>query len=120
MKSSIQLNNMRFFAYHGVLPQERITGNNFVVNLRMDANLTAACLSDDVADTVNYAEVFTLVETEMAQPSNLLEHVAYRILEAVKSAFPQLTAIEVRLAKTPPPIAGEVESAEIVLVWEAE
>jgi len=115
MKTSIELKNMRFYAYHGVLPHENVVGNRFVVNIRIDADLSAACKSDNVNDTINYAEVFYIVKAEMDIPSKLLEHVAYRILRNVKTAFPQITTIEVRLAKTSPPIVGDVESAEVVV-----
>ena len=115
MKTSIKLNNMRFYAYHGVLPHENVVGNRFVVNIRIDADLSAACKSDNVDDTINYASVFYIVKTEMEIPSKLLENVAYRILRSVKAAFPQISAIEVRLAKTNPPIVGDVENAEVIV-----
>jgi len=106
---------MRFYAYHGVLPHENVVGNRFVVNIRIDADLSAACQSDNVDDTINYAEVFYIVKAEMDIPSKLLEHVAYRILRSVKTAFPQISEIEVRLAKTNPPIVGDVENAEVIV-----
>lgn len=115
MKSVIELKNIRFFAYHGVLPQETVVGNEFIVNIRLEADLSAACKSDNVKDTINYAEVYERVKTEMMQPSKLLENVAFRILHSIKDAFPQITAMEVRLAKLHPPIIGDVECAEVVL-----
>ena len=115
MKTSIILTNMHFYAYHGVLPHESVVGNRFVVNIRIDADLSVACVSDNVDDTINYASVFYLVKAEMEIPSKLLENVAYRILRSVRAAFPQILAIEVRLAKTNPPIVGDVESAEIIV-----
>lgn len=115
MKTSIELKNMRFFAYHGVLAQERVIGNEFVVNVKIETDFLKAMDSDDVNDTLNYAEVYALVKVEMQQPSDLLEHVAGRIFNKLKQTFPQIKMLEVRLAKLNPPIVGEVEMAEIVI-----
>ncbi len=115
MKTSIKLTDIRFFAYHGVLEQERKVGNNYIVNIHLHADLSVACETDNVEDSVNYAKVYHLVEEEMKHPSNLLEHVAMRILKSIKSAFPQVTGIEVRLAKNNPPVRGEIKCAEVII-----
>lgn len=115
MKTSIELKDMHFFAYHGVLEHETIHGNNFSVTLRFSADLSTACISDDVGDTVNYAKVYELVKAEMEVPSKLIEHVAYRILRSVKDAFPQIEHIEIELAKMNPPVKGRLEHAAIII-----
>ena len=115
MQTSIQLKNMKFHAYHGVLPQEKIVGNNFVVNVKFTADVSKSFVTDDVKDTVNYAEIYDLVKAEMAVPSQLIEHVAGRIFTKIRDSFPQITALEVRLAKLNPPVNGEVEASEVVI-----
>lgn len=115
MKSSIELKNMLFFAHHGVLAHETIHGNNFTVSLRITADLSKACISDDVTDTINYAEVYRLVKEEMAIPSQLIENAAYRILKRIKVAFPAIDHIEVELAKMNPPVAGHMEQAAVIV-----
>ena len=114
MKISIELKNMHFFAYHGVLEHETIQGNNFSVTLRFSADLSEACTSDDV-DTVNYAEVYELVKEEMSIPSKLIENAAYRILRKVKEAFPQINLIEVALSKMNPPVSGQMEQSTVII-----
>ena len=42
MKATIKLNGMRFYAYHGVMPQERKVGNQFIVNLEIEAPVERA------------------------------------------------------------------------------
>ena len=106
---------MRFYAYHGVLPQETKVGNYYVVNIHMDADLSLACESDNVDDTINYAIVYDLVKAEMKKPSKLLEHVAMRIYKSIKTFFPQIQNMEVQLKKNNPPIRGDVESAEVFI-----
>jgi dihydroneopterin aldolase len=111
----IELKNMVFYAYHGVLEQERKVGNTFIVNLELFLNLQKAAVSDNLADTLNYAEVFALTKAEMAIPSCLLEHVAGRIVQKIKQTFPQVEKVKIRLAKTKPPLVGEVEEAAVIL-----
>lgn len=115
MTIQITLDAMKFYAYHGVGAQERKVGNTFVADLVLSAPIEEAVKSDAIEDTVNYAAVYEVVKREMALPSNLLEHVAGRILTALKEAFPELLAIELRLAKMNPPLGGDVRSASVIL-----
>lgn len=75
MKTYIILRNLHIYGYHGVAPQEQLVGNDFVINLRLLADFSAAIYSDNVSDTVSYADVYEAVKEEMKQPSKLLEHV---------------------------------------------
>jgi dihydroneopterin aldolase len=111
----IELKKMTFYAYHGVFEQERKIGNIFIVNLALFLDLQKAADSDNLVDTINYAEVFDLTKAEMAIPSCLLEHVANRIIQKIKQAFPQVEKVRIRLAKTKPPLLGEVEEAAVIL-----
>ncbi|SEG07385.1 dihydroneopterin aldolase [Parabacteroides chinchillae] len=115
MVSQIELKDMKFYAYHGVSPQETKVGNTFVVNLILTAPLEKAVISDDLHDTINYAEIFGAVKQEMDIPSKLLEHVAGRIMNALKVKFPQLQEIRLKLSKLNPPFGGNLHSASIIL-----
>ena len=114
MTSKISLNAMRFYAYHGVLPQEKKVGNWFSVDLELSVDLSRAALSDQLQDTLNY-EVYAAVEEEMAIPSELLEHAAGRILRHIRGQFPQVEGIMVRLTKEYPPFKGQVGGASVTL-----
>ena len=115
MTVQIELEAMKFYAYHGVAPQETRVGNTFVVNLVLTAPLEKAVASDDLEDTINYAVVYEVVKREMAIPSKLIEHAAGRILAALKETFPQLLMIELKLSKLNPPFGGDVYSASVIL-----
>lgn len=115
MTTKIRLEEMRFYAYHGVLPQETKVGNHFIVNLTLTAPLERAVRSDDLEDTLNYADVYAVVKEQMEIPSKLLEHVAGRILYALKERFPRLTAVELTLSKLNPPFGGDLRSASVLL-----
>ncbi|GHT61316.1 7,8-dihydroneopterin aldolase [Bacteroidia bacterium] len=111
----IELKNMVFHARHGVLEQEKKVGNTFTVSLKLYLDLSIAGQSDHLKDTLNYAEVFEIVKKEMAVPSNLLEHAASRIIQAIKQAFPRIVKIQIRLAKMRPPVNGEMGEAVVVI-----
>ena len=114
-RSYILLKEVRFYAYHGVMPQERKVGGDFTVSLRVGVDLNRPVASDDVADTLNYATLYEVVKREMAIPSQLLEHVAGRIGQAVFDAFPQVTTIDLTLVKLNPPMGADSEGAGVEL-----
>ena len=116
MTTKITLQAMKFYAYHGVLEQERRVGNTFVVDLTLTAPLEKAVQSDQLEDTINYAEVYELTKQEMNIPSQLLEHVAGRICRALRHHFPQIEQIEIRVRKLNPPFGGDVHSASVLLI----
>lgn len=113
-ESYICLHEMRFHAFHGVMPQERRVGGGFMVSLKVGYPISKAMGSDDVADTLNYAELYELVRREMSQPSSLLEHVVGRIAEAIEKAFPDVTSAEIRISKVNPPMGSDSKGAEVV------
>ncbi len=113
MESYITLDSLRFFAHHGVGPQETLAGNEFCINLRLAVDLERAMQTDDVADTVSYADVFEAVKAEMAVPSKLLEHVAGRIISRLFQDFPPITEITLKLTKRNPPMGADIESAGV-------
>ena len=111
--SYIILRNVRFHAFHGVMPQERKVGADFLVNLRVGYPLEQAMQSDEVGDTLNYAALYEVVKAEMMQPSNLLEHVAGRIAEAIVKHFSQVTSIDLELTKQNPPMGADCDGAGV-------
>ena len=111
--SYISLRNVRFYAFHGVIPQERRVGADFLVTLRVGFPLEKAMLSDEIGDTLNYAALYTVVQAEMKKPSNLLEHVAGRIADAIVKRFPQVTSIDLELTKQNPPMGADCDGAVV-------
>ena len=111
----IVLEKVRFHAFHGVMPQERKVGADFLVTLRLGYDLTKAMQTDDVKDTLNYAEVYRVVQEEMEKPSALLEHVAGRIANALLRQFPDVQRIDLKLMKQNPPMGADGEGAGVEL-----
>ena len=114
--SKIYLDDMRFYAYHGVMEQERRVGGEYSVSLTVEADLADAVRTDDVADTINYAELYTLVKHEMTVPSKLLEHVAGRIGQRVIAEYERITAVTVRVTKLNPPMGADCNGASVELI----
>ena len=115
MSSKIYLRNVRFHAFHGVLPQEGIVGNDYLVNLVLDYDFSSALKTDDLQGTLNYAEVYKIVDQEMGVPSQLLERVAYRIGDRLSRKFTSITSINIKLTKLNPPFGADCNGAGVEL-----
>ena len=103
---------MRFHAFHGVLPQERLVGNDYEVTVAMDCDIASAALSDDVADTINYAEAYEVVRRVLLGVCRLLELVVWNIGVALLARFDRLAAVEVSVVKRNPPMSADCEGTE--------
>ena len=105
--TEILLRDLRFYARHGVLEQERTVGNAYTVNLTLRLSDADAAVFDDHLDgTISYAEVYALVREEMHTPSSLLEHVAGRILRRLFETFDLLKHAVVEVCKDNPPMSA--------------
>lgn len=113
--SYILLKDLRFHAFHGVASQETRVGNTFIINLKMKINFIEAAQTDDVALTVSYADVYSILAQEMRTPSKLLEHVVYRLAKALFRHFDQIEALEISLEKNNPPMGADINSAGVSL-----
>ena len=111
----IYLENIRTYSHHGCMKEETVIGSEYRVDLWVDADLTVASSSDDLKDTPNYVVLHQIVVKEMKIPSRLLEHVAQRIIERIKSTVKDLDHIRVRVSKINPPIGGDVQSVSVLL-----
>lgn len=111
----IWLRDLRFYAFHGVMEQETRVGGWFTLTLRVGSDVERALETDDVADALNYAELYEVARREMEVPSHLIEHVAGRIGKAVFQTFPQASAVDLWLRKDNPPMGADCSGAEVEL-----
>ncbi len=89
----ILLEGMRFYAYHGVNPEERALGQRFTVDVALAVDLRRAGQSDDLADTVSYSAVYKLVRRIVeGEPRNLIEAVAESIAGEILAELPPVRA----------------------------
>ena len=115
MNSRLELTGMRFYAFHGCLPSERLVGTEYMVDFACELDTANAERSDDLSDTLDYSLVRAVVAREMAVPSNLIEHVAGRIADALQAKIPGLEHFEVTVSKKNPPVGGECQWARITI-----
>ena len=115
MEYSISLEDLRFYAYHGVYEEEKKNGNKFTVNLTVNLPFNEIMSSDELSSTVSYADLFEIVKEEMGKPRNLMESVAIDILKRIKKDFPMITSGFIKIEKEQPPIPGMMGKASISL-----
>ncbi len=111
----IVIEGMHFFANHGCLPSERELGNNFYVDLEIDVNTSSVEISDSLKDALDYSYAHKIVTEQMMIPSNMLENVARRIIDKLKSVFPQIEKVKVKVTKMQPPIKAKIEKVSIII-----
>ncbi len=111
----IEIEGMRFYAYHGHFDTEQIVGNDFRVDLEIKTDCDSAAVSDNLDDALNYQAVYTLVKNEMEIKSRLLENVAHRILDVLFSEYASVQKAKVKVSKMNPPMGGEIEKVSVTL-----
>ncbi|MFV8354214.1 dihydroneopterin aldolase [Flavobacterium sp. XS1P32] len=109
----IKLKNIRTYSYHGCLIEEGKIGSDYTINLEVKTDLRKSSISDDLKDTVDYVLLNRIVVEEMAIRSDLLEHVAHRIITRIFEEIPEVSRIIVAVSKLNPPIGGDVEAVTI-------
>ena len=114
----IRLKNIRTFSYHGCLVEESKIGSDYRVDLEIHTNLTHSSSSDKLADTVDYVHLNKIVVEEMAIRSELLEHVAQRIINRTLAELEMVNQAIVEVSKINPPIGGDVQ--EVTIIMEAK
>ena len=111
----IRVNNIRLFTNHGCLDEEAKIGSEYQIDVEVKADLQKSAKSDKLVDTVDYVHLNYIVKEEMAIRSELLEHVAQRILDRIFKEIQLVEEAEVSVAKINPPIGGNVQEVVIIL-----
>ena len=99
---TISLNNVRFRAYHGLYPEERKKGNDFVVDMTVCFE-PGKDLIESLEETIDYGVLFDIMNDKMQQPVDLLETLVQDIARSVHEKFPQVKEISVSVGKLNPP-----------------
>ena len=116
MADLIRISGIKGFGYHGVFEVERANGQDFYVDVELEVDLTRASVSDDVKDTIKYAEVNALVVEEITtNPVSLIEKLAGRIAERIKVTFAQAARVTVTVHKPQAPVAADVKDISVTI-----
>ncbi|MFT6866800.1 MAG: dihydroneopterin aldolase [Cyclobacteriaceae bacterium] len=111
----VSLEGMEFYARHGYYEEERIIGNKYSVDVTVELDFSNAADSDKLQGTVNYEKIYEIVSGVMAIDAMLLEHLAGKIIQQLKTAFPQIKKSWVKVSKYNPPIKGLCHRAVVEL-----
>lgn len=113
----IYVNGMEFYGYHGVLPEETVLGQRFLVDLVIEADLKRAGVSDDLHDSISYVDLFQVCqEVVEGKPYKLIEAVAEKIAEQTLTQLEKVNSVTVKIIKPNPPIKGHYHSVAVEIV----
>ena len=116
MADLIEIKGIKSFGYHGVFESEKIAGQDFFVDVSLELDLTRPSVSDDVADTVNYAEITDLVIQEVTGDRvALIEKLAGRIADRIKNTYPQIVTVSVTVHKPQAPVNAQVADISVTI-----
>lgn len=114
MADQISITGIKAFGFHGVLPHESVEGQEFIVDLLIILNLQVASQSDDLSQTVNYADLAQIVhENIIGERVALIERLAGRIADGIKGAYKEIDSISVTVHKPHAPVT--VDFADIAV-----
>lgn len=110
----IFVNQMEFYGYHGVFPEENRLGQRFVVDLIIETDLSAAGKSDQLDDSINYGELYAVCkEVVEGEQYNLVEAIAEQIASRMLTQFSNVQTCTVKVFKPDPPIPGHYKSVAV-------
>jgi dihydroneopterin aldolase len=100
----IMLTGMEFYGYHGVFPEENKLGQRFLVDVELFLPLDRAGRTDQIDDTINYAEVFFLIQRIVeGRTFKLIETLAEHIATELLQTYTNINELTVRVMKPHPP-----------------
>lgn len=106
----ILVRNLKIFAYHGVNPEEKEDGQNFVFDIDAYVDISIPCVSDNVEDTVSYAKIIKeTVRIFTSQKDDLLERAAQRVADGLFESFDKIKKLRILLKKPEAPIKADFE-----------
>tara|TARA_B100001113_G_C20916602_1_gene538172 strand:+ start:194 stop:553 length:360 start_codon:yes stop_codon:yes gene_type:complete len=114
----ITVSGIKLYAYHGCMQEEAKIGSEYELNVVLESDFSEAAVSDDLTKTIDYVVINKIATQEMAIRSNLLEHVAKRIIDKIIDNYPEIKSIELSVAKLTPPIDGNVDRVVVTEFFE--
>lgn len=109
----LALTGMRLFGYHGVLPEERARGQEFVVDVELEGDLRPAGRTDDLRRAIDYRKAYEVVKGVVeGEPRQLIEALAEEIARRLL-ALDRVTAVTVRVRKPGVKLGGPLAHAGV-------
>lgn len=112
----IFINDLKVYAYHGVNTEEKIDGQNFYLDIVIDAGLSKPCETDDVEDTISYAKVIkTAIRVMTAEKYDLIEKAAQKVCDAILEEYSKAEVVTITLKKPEAPMKADFGNVGITL-----
>ena len=109
------VNGLEIFAFHGISDEEKKNGTLFIIDIEIEVDFSKAAYEDNLAYTIDYSRVCAIAEEQMKITSNLVEHAAQRIVNAIYQSFSGIKKVKICIQKTKPNIASKIFSAGVIL-----
>ena len=68
----IKLENVKFFSFHGLFPEERVLGNEFSLSVSVD-RISNESFSENLEQSIDYGVLYSICSEVMRKPVDLLE-----------------------------------------------
>jgi dihydroneopterin aldolase len=114
---TVALHGAEFFARHGFYPEEQLLGSKFLVDISVGFMPTGELNEDNLANTVNYEQLYAIVARQMQQARKLIETLAQGIIDEVKKQYPYIIIITVSIKKLNPPLKGKVAHSSVCITY---
>ena len=115
MKATVKVENLKIYAFHGCMDEEKVIGSDYVINMKAMCFVGEKVFNDDITQTVDYVDLARIAEREMAVRSKLLEAVIKRIIDASFKEIDSLEELCVSVSKINPPINADVKSVSVTM-----
>lgn len=99
---------MEFYAFHGCFNEEKKIGTRFKVDVVLQGDFLEAAKKDNLLQTVNYQLVYNDIKQIMKKPANIIESVAYQIMDTLQKKYPIVEKVEVTVYKLNPALGGKM------------
>ena len=113
----IALEGMRFHTFIGNHPEEKLLVNEIEISLHLSLDDKSAGESDDIKNTIDYEQVYSLVQKIVSEKVSLLETLAQKIIAKLSESYSNLVSMRIRVSKLHPPLPGIVDRVSIEVNW---
>lgn len=111
----IKIHGLWVETHVGATEEERAVSQPVIIDVDLGTDVSAAGASDDLADTIDYAEVTTLVAGLVSSKNvKLLEHLAEEVAGALL-ALEGVQTVLVQIAKETPPVRENVRNIAVCI-----
>ena len=115
MRATVKVENLKIYAFHGCMEEEKVIGSNYIVNIKAECFVGNDAFNDMISETVDYVDLARIAKREMLTRSKLLEAVVKRIIDSSLEEIGVLNRISVTVSKLNPPINADVEAVSVTM-----